>query len=124
MFYLVLATVAFAAPPRRARRRGRGRTTEERSAWSDQLHVDRDCQQIFEGRFWTSRRLQTRVLDAARRGDDNAVAVLEALLHEDAPHCKGKERGPAFQAWYEDRVQLIQDDLAVYADFPDLLEVA
>lgn len=93
--------------------------------WSDHLFVAPDCSSVHKGMFWTSKRLNPRIVEAAKQGGEVfAEDILDDELAKDSPFCldAGYDNwGPDMQQWYDDWVDLIYQDLELYAEHPELI---
>lgn len=93
--------------------------------WSDKLFVAPDCSRVVKGMFWTSQRLNPQIIAAAKEGGTVfAEDIMDAELAKDSPFCidAGYDNwGPEMQEWYDTWVDLIYQDLELYAEFPELI---
>lgn len=92
---------------------------------SDRLFVAPDCSRVVKGTFWSSQRLNPRIVAAAKEGGEVfAEDILDAELAQDSPFCldAGYDQwGDEMRAWYDDWVDLIYQDLELYAENPELI---
>ena len=94
-------------------------------SWSDKLFVAPDCSRVVHGNFWSSQRLNPRIIAAAKEGGTVfAEDLLDAELAIDTPFCLDvgyNQWGAAMQGWYDDWTDQIYQDLEIYAANPELL---
>jgi hypothetical protein len=97
----------------------------EEVTWSDRIFVAPDCSRVVKGAFWSSQRLNPRIVQAAKDGGEVfAEDILDAELAQDSPFCldAGYDQwGEEMKGWYDDWVDLIYQDLELYAENPELI---